>query len=321
MITFYIKNKEKFLQAIPYEKKKSNLINPIWIDVLSPTPEEERSIEELFGIKLPNFHQINEIEMSNRLYQKDNCIFLTGSFITTNKKTHPITFIITKKILITIRYMEFLSFEKYLNYSKKNASNSFGNTEIFMDLLDANIGQIADHIEETGNSIDEITQVIFHSDNNLNRKKIDFKSIMRKVGKSGDLISKSHESLMSIYRIIKFLSELKNFKLNLEDLRKLKIITNDIPPLKNHATFLSNKITFLLDACLGMINIEQNNIIKVVSFTNILFLPPTLIASMYGMNFIFMPELKWDFGYPFAIIIMILSGFLPYFYFKLKDWL
>lgn len=322
MLNFYEAN-DNLLKLVSYQNIKENSLQPIWIDIFDPTEEEDKLIEELLGIDIPDRYEMSEIELSNRLYQTKDAIYVTGSFVTSEQKTQAITFILTQKLIITLRYVEFSFFERYLKYNQKNDFKVLHHTGIFLDLLEAAIGQIADYIEETGRSIDENTQVIFRPEipGKKQKDKVDFKRIICQVGYNGDLISKTHESLMSSYRILNFISESKKNKLTFEDSRKLKILVNDILPLNEHTTFLSNKVNFLLDACLGMINIDQNNIIKMVSVAAIIFFPPTLIASIYGMNFHAMPELKWDYGYPFSLMLIILAGLLPYIYFKHKDWI
>ncbi len=322
MLNFYVA-KDNFLNAVSYKNIKDGSLQPIWIDIFDPTPEEDKIVEGLLDINIPDRYEMNEIELSNRLYQAKDAIYVTGSFVTSEQKTQAITFILTKKLIVTLRYVEFSFFERYLNYHKKNGFTDLHHTNIFLGLLEAAIGQLADYIEEICHSIDESTQVIFRPEipGKKQKFKVDYKRIICQVGHNGDLISKTHESLMSSYRILSFISESKELKLTSEDSRKLKILVNDIPPLNDHTTFLSNKVNFLLDACLGMINIDQNNIIKMVSVAAIIFFPPTLIASIYGMNFTVIPELEWDYGYPFSLLLIVLAGLLPYVYFKQKDWI
>jgi magnesium transporter len=145
---------------------------------------------------------------------------------------------------------------------------------------------------------------------------------MRAIGRKGDLNSKVRESLVSIGRLVLFLAnEADGMKWPKEMRAQLKVMQRDVGSLSDHASYLSNKITFLLDAMLGMVSIEQNNIIKIFSVASVALMPPTLIASIYGMNFKHMPELEWTFGYPFALVLMIVAAILPYIYFKWRRWL
>lgn len=182
---------------------------------------------------------------------------------------------------------------------------------------------MADKLEESDRLIDKNTQTIFrsHSLEEGNHKKTNFKNVIYDIGKNGDLISKTNETLLSANRMLKFFLSIKSLKFSKDESRKLKISLNDITSLSDHASFLANKVNFLLDASLGIINVEQNNIIKIVSVAALVFFPPTLIASIYGMNFAVFPELQWNLGYPTALLLMVLSGLLPYLYFKHKEWI
>ena len=157
------------------------------------------------------------------------------------------------------------------------------------------------------------------------RKGVNLQELIERIGEEGDFVSKMRESLVSIGRAVAFMQavedQARENKQVKENKARIKILQRDIVSLTDHATFLSGKISFLLDAVLGLISIEQNGIIKIFSVAAVVFLPPTLVASIYGMNFAFMPELQWQFGYPFAILLMIMSAVLPYYYFKGKGWL
>ena len=149
--------------------------------------------------------------------------------------------------------------------------------------------------------------------------------MIENIGEEGDFVSKMRESLVSIGRVVAFMQaiidQLRESKAMKENRARIKILQRDIVSLTDHATFLNGKISFLLDAVLGLISIEQNGIIKIFSVAAVVFLPPTLVASIYGMNFVYMPELQWLAGYPFAIVLMIASAILPFLYFKRKGWL
>ena len=154
---------------------------------------------------------------------------------------------------------------------------------------------------------------------------MNLQELIENIGEEGDFVSKMRESLVSIGRVVAFMQaitdQLRENKQMKEHKARIKILQRDIVSLTDHATFLSGKISFLLDAVLGLISIEQNGIIKIFSVAAVVFLPPTLVASIYGMNFKFMPELDWQLGYPFALVLMVLSAILPFLYFKRKGWL
>ena len=149
-----------------------------------------------------------------------------------------------------------------------------------------------------------------------------YNDILKTIGRKGDLTSKVRESLVSIGRLLLFLANEADGMRWAKDMRaQLKAMQRDVQSLSDHATYLTNKITFLLDAMLGVVSLEQNNIIKIFSVAAVVFMPPTLVASIYGMNFKHMPELDWEFGYPIAIVLMLVAAVLPYFFFKWKKWL
>lgn len=304
---------------------KEGLIQSLWIDIIDPTEDEEKIIENYLKINIPTHHEMSAIELSNRLYQKKEGVYVTATFATTDQEVQAVTFILMSDKLITIRYAQLHTFDRYLTYSKLNHFDALNHKGIFAGLMETTIGQIADNLEKIGHSIDGMTQQIFRSKEYGNEekknKKLDYKEIIRQIGNNGDFISKNHESLIGIYRALNFIIDSTYLQKSVEDLESIKILVNDIPPLNDYVSFLSNKINFLLDACLGMINIEQNTIIKIVSVAALIFFPPTLVASIYGMNFHRMPELTWDLGYPLALLLMVLTGGLPYWYFKRKGWI
>lgn len=297
----------------------------VWIDLENPSHAEEMKISTLLNIQIPSQQNIDNIEVSKRLYIKNGVIYMTVVLVTNYDTAEPencaCTFILTTKKLITIRYSNIYPFQVFSDYIARLAFNRTNNIDLYIGLLESIIEHLADILESIGISIDVLRRQIFLSSCNKEEgKKVDYKLLLRQIGNSGDLISKTIESLVTLSRMVTFFT---NSQANLENLdtSKFTTISKDIKALNNHATFLSTKVNFLLDATLGMINIDQNNIIKIFSVAAVIFLPPTLVASIYGMNFNFMPELQWHYGYLFSILIMLLSAWLPYMYFKKRKWL
>jgi len=191
-----------------------------------------------------------------------------------------------------------------------------------MDLLDAVIDRAADILERAAADIDRVSHDIFEPEGRRVDRTITYRFILRTIGRKGDLTSKVRESLVSIGRLVLFLAnEADGMKWPKEMRSQLKTMQRDVQSLSDHASYLGNKITFLLDAMLGVMSVEQNNIIKIFSIAAVVLLPPTLVATIYGMNFKNMPELGWEYGYPMAIVLMILAALLPYYWFKWKKWL
>jgi magnesium transporter len=191
-----------------------------------------------------------------------------------------------------------------------------------MDLLDAVIDRTADILERIGSEVDQISHDIFEPEGERADRTRNYNEILKAIGKKGDLASKVRESLVSIGRLLLYLAnEADSMRWAKEPRAQLRGMQRDVHSLSDHAAYLSNKIQFLLDAMLGVVTIEQNNVIKIFSVAAVALMPPTLIASIYGMNFRHMPELDWQLGYPIAIVLMLLASALPYFFFRWKKWL
>jgi magnesium transporter len=301
----------------------------VWIDLLNPTGEEEHLVENMLDTSIPTRDEMHEIEPSSRLYQEKGAIYATATILaqadTPQPENHAITFVLSGKCLITVRYSDPRPFATFLNRSSQISAETYHGNTVLAGLLEAIIDRLADILENAGHSIDEMTQKIFRphlqGTDARSKEKPDLDEMLRQVGIRGDLISKTRESMISINRLLGFISHTKYFKPGSEAHERVQSMQHDILALSDHASFLSNKVTFILDAILGMISIEQNAIIKIFSVAAVVFLPPTLVASIYGMNFDIMPELKWHFGYPLAIVSMMFSAYLPYRFFKRKGWL
>src|SRR6185312_11746117 len=192
---------------------------------------------------------------------------------------------------------------------------------VLMDLIDAVIDRSADILERVGAEVDQISHSIFEPEEDAPQPA--YKDVLKALGRKGDLTSKVRESLVSIGRLLQFLTnEAETMKWAKDNRAHLQSMRRDTASLSDHATYLANKVTFLLEAMLGVVNIDQNNIIKIFSIAAVIFMPPTLVASIYGMNFHHnMIELDWEYGYPFALIVIVLAAVLPIVFFKWKKWL
>ena len=296
----------------------------LWIDLLTPSKEEEDLVEHYLSLGIPTREEMIEIEQSSRLYKENGILFLTAIMIAQHESADPIldpvTFILTPKQLITMRYIEPKSFSIFSNKLQKTASNSYDALTLLLDLYDVTIDRLADTLELVGRRLDEYSKNIFRS-HNQNEAGVDYRNLMQQIGANGDLNTKARESLVTFNRLIVFLGHTEDSRIDSDKQSRLATLGKDIDSLSDHANFLSTKVNFLLDATLGMVNIEQNNIIKIFSVAAVIFLPPTLVASIYGMNFHFMPELHWKYGYIFAVALILVAAWLPYKYFKYKKWL
>jgi magnesium transporter len=298
----------------------------IWIDLLSPTLEEDRAVESALGVMVPTREEMVEIEPSSRLYIENGMRYMTATLIchadTEMPKTTVVTFILGAGRLVTVRYDEPRPFAMLSARLTRVCSPTATGESVLIDLLDAIIDRAADILERVGAEVDGVSQTIFERSPSSHEAQGTYQEILKTIGKKGDLNSKVRESMVSIGRLVLFLAnEAEGLKLQKEQRSLVKSMARDTASLSDHTTFLANKITFLLDATLGMVSLEQNNVIKIFSVVAVVLLPPTMVASIYGMNFHYMPELDWRFGYPLALLLMLASAILPYQFFKWRKWL
>ena len=295
----------------------------VWLDLLQPSAGEESAIERALGIEVPSREEMKEIEASSRLYREDGALFMTATLVakadTEDPESTALTFILAGERLLTVRYLDPQPFRAFASYALRHPGDCSDGDAVFAGLLEAIIDRTADILEAVGADLDRMSREVFaRSRGGASR---DFQKLITRIARAGDLTSKARESLVSIGRLLAFAVQASQARSRKGGGSRLKTIGRDIASLSDHASFLNNKVNFLLDATLGMINIEQNAIIKIFSVAAVVFLPPTLIASIYGMNFTYMPELGWPFGYPLALGLMLVSAILPYWYFKRRGWL
>lgn len=297
-----------------------------WIDLLRPTEEDERRINRWLGVEIPDRAEMEEIEISSRLYTEGSAAFMTALIPAFGERDDPemapVTFVLTPHALVTLRHHEPRVFGLMNQRAQRGLASALDGTEVFVQLLEAIVDRLADILERYGQDIEAVAKTVFAKTDIKARSQTDFGQVLADLGRHANALSNIRDSLVSLERLATFATALFMQRKLRKDLReRIKTIGRDVRSLTDHDAFLSQKINFLLDATLGMISIEQNGIIKIFSVAAVVFLPPTLVASIYGMNFEFMPELKWPLGYPFAIGLMIISVVLPYAYFRRRGWL
>lgn len=316
---------ENNLSLTPHEIHDDNLTTlheALWIDLINPSQGERTQVEQLLGLDIPTWEKMREIELSSRLYETDDALFMTATMVAQSESTHPkqdaVTFILHKQQLITVRYIDPQAFKFLISRLPKLPQTAQTPTSLLIELLDATTDRLADILEMVSHNLDTYSKTIFQSPA---LEKHDYHELMQQLGVNGDLNSHIGESLLSFNRLITFFSQSQHSQLDKKRQIRLSLISKDLTSLSEHITFLSNKIAFLLEATLGLINIEQNTIIKIFSVAAVIFLPPTLIASIYGMNFQHMPELASRYGYAGALCLMLISSWGTYKYFKYRKWL
>jgi magnesium transporter len=298
----------------------------VWIDMVKPTAEEDRAVERLAGIAVPTREDMQEIEISSRLYIEGGARYMTATLMchsdTDMPRTTAVTFILAGHRLVTVRYDVPKPFALVEHKLARSCMPGITGEMVLMELVDAVIDRCADILEKVGADVDQVSHDIFEPESERHGHAKQYSQILITIGRKGDLTSKVRESLVSVGRVVTFLSAVMEGVKWSKDMREqLKTMQRDVASLTDHASYLSNKITFVLDAMLGVVNLEQNNIIKLFSVMAVVLMPPTLIASIYGMNFKAMPELEWAHGYPMALAMMLAAAVLPYFLFRWKKWL
>jgi magnesium transporter len=296
-----------------------------WIDLLEPTPEEEKSVEKALGIDVPTREEMSELEASARLYEENDWLFMTATLVTKLDTDTPqnsqVTFIMSKDRLVTNRYADPVPFRRFIAYAETHPATCASPATLLTGLLESIVDRLAESLEKIGINLDGVSTDIFTPQLRKRAGRRDFNRILDRVGSSGDVISKARESLVSLGRLLAFMQQSTVVTLPQEQRNRCRTISRDVLSLSDHASFLANKVTFLLDATLGMINIEQNNILKIFSVVTVFMLPPSLIAGIFGMNFHQMPMLQRPEGFWITAALMLGSMLVPYVYFRVKGWL
>ncbi len=298
----------------------------VWLDLVHPSREEERLVEELVGVQVPTREEMAEIEVSSRLYFERGAHYMTAAIIyavdTPDPQSTTITFILTEKHLITVRYAQPKAVQLFLARANQGDVSCDSSVQIMVGLLEAIIDREADLIERLQLDTEKIAQTIFEMKGGQRSRTARYDVTLKQIGRVGEISARVRDSLLSLGRVITYLSQLVALRKDGKDIRqRLKTEAKDVQSLSDHIQYLSSRITFMLDATLGMVQIEQNQIIKLFSVAAVMLMPPTLIASIYGMNFKHMPELEWVWGYPMAIGMMIVSALAFYLYFRRRGWL
>lgn len=299
----------------------------IWFDLLEPSQDEEKAVERSLSIDVPTREEMREIEASNRLYEEAGALYMTATIVTKLDTDLPqstqVTFILACKTLVTNRYTDPLPFRRFITYSETHPAACSSAPLVLVGLLESIINRIADVIERVAADLDQISAEVFSTTARRQRggASRDFRTVLGRVGQTGELVSKARESLVSIGRLLVFVQQATNSQITQDSRARFRTLSRDVLAMSDHASFLGDKVQFVLDATLGMVTIDQNNILKIFSVVTVFLLPPSVIAGFYGMNFRHMPWLNEPWGWYVAAGVMAASAFVPYLLFKRKRWL
>jgi len=300
----------------------------LWIDLLHPTEAERAEVERATGLPVPDREAVAEIENSSRLVDRNGVLTLTTPMISRSFSGElavaPIGFVVSAQRLLTLRYAGSAVFDRFAEHFRVEGTENSG-MQPFLGLLEALVDRLADVLEQLGAELDNVSEKLFDrvagSRPPSRRRDAFLQRTLADVGRHGTHVSQLRDGLLGIGRIVRFVGETASGWLHETEQRRLNVLERDIASLNDYDTQLTNKIQFLLDATLGFINIEQNNTIKVLTVVSIVGIPPTFIASLYGMNFKNMPELSWTYGYQYGLLLIALSIVVPLVIFWRRGWL
>jgi magnesium transporter len=303
------------------------LSDAFWIDLLNPTDEERRQVEQATKLRLATKGEIEEIESSSRMFREGSATYLSTpvleSMDSTKGAVTTVGFVLSSTQLLTLRFGNIAAFDEVAVAFAKTPPTSAN--DAFLKILESIVEQTADALEHASGELEQISHAAFRTER-VGRRKLAktseaLRAALRKVGQMGDGISHISNTLVGVGRIAGFAYENGNPGVPAVDPARMAAIRGDIASLHDYQASLSAKVQFLLDATLGFISIEQNEIFKALTVASVVGVPPVLIAGIYGMNFKHMPELGWLLGYPFAVALIAASALVPLAWFKWRGWI
>ncbi len=298
-----------------------------WIDLLDPTSEERASVESRYGLDLPSRQELSEVESSSRVSERNGVLFLSMPIVARagalDEPPSPLGFVLSRNLLVTLRYTQLRSFD---TVAAKLSADERPSTsvETFVALIEAMVDLSADLLEEIGATLDAISRAAFPRVREDRRHRMRSNEALRDVlidvGSVGARASRIRDVVLGLQLIVPFVSGLERDWISREIQDRLRTAQADLLSLADYETHLSDRVQFLLDAVLGLISTKQNDIFQVLTVVSVVGIPPTLVASIYGMNFRNMPELTWAWGYQWALGLIVLSTLLPLLWFKRRGW-
>lgn len=299
-----------------------------WIDLEEPTRAEEKLVEHCLGLEVPTPEEMAEIEPSSRLYERNGALYMTLSAIygidEDAPAVSPIGFVLADNRLVTVRYISPKPIRAFAEHARREPELVESAVSALCGLLDAIVDRLADELEDVSTEIEKISNHIFSS--SLDARRIPatrLTALLTRIGRTHMLLAKISETEASTSRLLSFLgssSRLRSRR-NADAREHVASLSADTKSLSDHSVFLANHLYFMLDAAVGLVSIEQNAAMKMFSWAALVFLPPTLIAGIYGMNFRHFPELAWPMGYPMALALMLASAVLPLWYLRRRGWI
>lgn len=298
----------------------------VWWDLLDATDEERAAVEQATGLRVPTRGQISEIENSSRLYTDGDVIYVSAPTITRDDSGAPVVvplgLVLSPTRLVTVRFAPLTSMDGFAAHFKTQAPEDATSSDVFTGILEAIVDRMADVLEYIEGDLDKLSEAIFRSDRRkpgLADRRL--RENVRHIGRTGDHISKLRDSLLALDRMVPFVQDHSRVWLPSRLAPRFRMLHSDIESLRNYDEHLMNKVQFLLDASIGLIGIGQSDIFKLLTVVSVVFMPPTLVAGVYGMNFKHMPELEWAWGYTYGWAFIVISGLLPLIWCRVRGWI
>ena len=299
----------------------------IWIDLLNPSEAEKQFVESRLNIRLPSEQSLSEIEASSRLIFDHGLLYLSSPSVRLDDENEahltPVGFVIGPQVLVTIHFWPLPTFDAVAK--RLQAGDDLQNGMcVFTALLEAMVDRGADVLEELGGTADSLSRSVFRGGLVQSKRPVRSSRKMREalanVGELADRLALARDVLLNVGRVASFAEEIGSEWITPASRKRLDVVSKDVASLSDYETRLSDKIQLLLDAVLGAINIQQNDLFKILTIVSVVGVPPTILVGIWGMNFKMMPELNWTFGYPLAWLAIIASALVPLLWFKLRGW-
>ena len=298
----------------------------VWIDLIDPSDAERARVHALTGLEVPSRGDLDEIESSSRLFRRGDALYLSTPLARRREGStvaSPLGIVASPRWLLTIRFSDYPAFDTFAR-AVETASGSLGAPALLLGLLETIVDRLADVLEHVGGELDQLSSRIFaDSSAGQTSRHVDrrMRGLLKNVGRNGDTVSRVRDSLLGLTRMVLFIDEAVKASDDSKLRIRLKTLARDLQSLSDYDNQVTNKVQFLLDATLGFINIEQNNGIRIVTVASIIGVAPTLVASIYGMNFKNIPELSWTYGYYYALVLMAATVILPLAWFRRIGWI
>ena len=313
------------LRTFPLNHAAASLSHCTWVDLIEPSDEERSSVAKTFGLRVPTRDELGEIEASSRLQIEEGTLYMTAPLILAASGEPwtpvPTGFVLAKHVLLTVRYAPSLFFDTVV---KEIAGHqSFAPAFALVRILEELVGHMADLLETSGHDLDGASHVIFRPGKRakLSHETAMLRELMIRTGRTSERMARIHYTLVCLDRMAKFTQERGRDWIAPNLCSDLQGVSSDVASLTQFAEGLVSRVQLLQDAATGIINIDQNDVMKVLTIASVVGIPPVLVVGIYGMNFKNMPEYDWSWGYPYALAMIVLTALLPLLWFKWKDWI